>query len=103
MIQVSERGRDAKTYHKLTFLAGKSVASLDDLSRNLVNEDSLLSGLQSFQCSFFRYALELRVLDGKTVEFLTDSTCECSMFCDHVSKCRPSSREMNVLGIVLRT
>lgn len=51
------------------------MASLDDLSGNFVNEDSLLSGLQSFQCALFGYALELRVLDRKTVEFLTDRTC----------------------------
>lgn len=51
------------------------MASLDNLSGNLINEDGLLSGLQSFQRALFGYALELRVLDGKTVEFLTDRTC----------------------------
>lgn len=63
------------TYHELTLLAGKGVTRLNDFSWNLIDEDSLLPGLQGLQRALFGYAAELFILDRKTVEFFSNRAC----------------------------
>jgi hypothetical protein len=68
------RADKAKTYHKLTLLAGEGMTRLDDLSGNLINEDSFLPRLQSFQRSLFGYPSELFILNRKAIELFTDGS-----------------------------
>ena len=79
------------------------MARLDDLSWDLINEDSLFPGLQGFQGSHLGYATELLILYRETVEFFTNGACERSVFYVFVSRCTSSYPITDLLGIVFRT
>jgi hypothetical protein len=61
----------AYTYHELALLGWKGMTRLENLARNLINKDSFLPGLQSFQRSLLRDLSEFFVFHGKAVKFFT--------------------------------
>lgn len=56
------------------------MARLDDLARNLINENGFLSRFQSFQRSLLRNPSELLILHGEAIELFTDRAGEGSVF-----------------------